>query len=232
MPAPNNQDKLSRKTKKKAAKQPTPISFLRSLTTNKSKKIISLCKDIAEDSNWELRFLLEEAPKKSEKWIRPILNKEALCALQSNKPKLCIRLINAYFCHYSNNSHANLIKAQANYSLQKNQEALKSLKILAAQQESKYYSKASELCKVIIAEEASKISQDTSPENAVKHYIVELLKLRIPPTYHVQLDGILEKVDSTIELSTYSELRRHELHLRFNTQLLHFFEEKLKGKTI
>ena len=191
-----------------------------------------MCKDIAEESNWELQFLLEEATEKGEKWIRPTLNKEALCALQANKPKLCIRLINTYFCHYSNNLHANLIKAQANHSLQKNQEALKSLKILVAQKESKYYSKASELCKSIIAEEASKTFQSTSPDNAIQHYIVELLKLRIPPTYHVQLDGILEKVDSTIELSTYSELRRHELHLRFNTQLLHFFEEKLKGKTI
>ena len=231
MPALNSPDKFSQNTKKKAAKQPTPISFLRSLTTNKSEKIISLCKDIAEESNWKLRFLPEEAPKKGEKWIRPILNKEAISALQANKPKLCIRLINAYFCHYSNNLHANLIKAQANHSLQKNQEALKSLKILAAQQESKYYSKASELCKAIIAEEASKTSQSTSPENAVKHYIVELLKLRIPPTYHIKLDEILEKIESTIELSTYPRLKRYELNLRFNTQLLHFFEEKLKGKT-
>ena len=70
----------------------------------------------------------KKSPGEGEEGIRPIINKEALSALKSNKPRLCIRLIDTYFKYYSNNLHGQLIKAEANCALRKNDEAMKSLK--------------------------------------------------------------------------------------------------------
>ena len=162
--------------------------------------------------------------------MRPLLNKEASAALKAKKPKLCIRLINAYFSHYSNNLQAELLKAEANYSLNKKDEALAGLKNLSSQKNSKYHNKAAALCKKIIADKATDLLKNKSPEDAISFYANELLKLEITPTYNENLREILLKVESPIELSVYTELQQHELNLRFSSQLMTIFEKEANKK--
>ena len=230
MPKNKTPNKPSIKNKRKNTKPNSLFTFLSSFTTAKSDRLLSQCKEIAENSNWELESLLKKPSEKGEQGIRPLLNKEASAALKAKKPKLCIRLINAYFSHYSNNLQAELLKAEANYSLNKKDEALAGLKSLSSQKNSKYHSKAAALCKKIIADRATELLKNKSPEDAISFYVNELLRLGITPAYSENLREILEKTDSPIELSTYTELQEHELNLRFSSQLIAILEKKANKK--
>ena len=174
----------------------------------------------------------KKSPGKGEKGIRPIINKEALSALKSKRPRLCIRLIDTYFRYYSNNLHGQLIKAEASHALHKNDEALKSLKRILAKKNNKFQDKASSLCKSIFAEEALELELEKSipPKQAIEHYINQLLKHNIAPTYNEGLNDILEKIAPTEE-QVIPELQGHNLIIKFNTEIVGLFEEKLNKKT-
>ena len=203
------------------------MSFFLRLSVSKNKKIVTLCKKISRESNWKLQYIPQKPPNKGEKGIRPAVNKEALAALKSNKPNLCIRLIDAYFNFYSKNLHGHLIKAQASYSLNKNNEALHSLKKVLNKKNEKYQAEAVKLCKSIFAMEASELQQTISPKQAIEHYINELYKLNITPTYSTGINDILEKISPPGEQEAPPELREHYLNLKFNRELISFFGEKL-----
>ena len=204
-------------------------AFLR-LSIGKNKKIASLCKKIAKESNWKLQHMPKKSPGKGEEGIRPIINKEALSALKSNKPRLCIRLIDTYFKYYSNNLHGQLIKEEANCALRKNDEAMKSLKKILTKKNNKYQPKAFKLCKSIFAEEASELEKTIPPEQAFEHYFSQLVKLNIAPTYNEGLNNILEKISPTGEQEILPELREHFLTLKFNTEAIRLYEKKLNKK--
>lgn len=227
---PNHKSSTPKKNKKKSEKQNTLLSIFLPLSIRKNKKIVSLCNEIAKDSNWNLQHIPKKPPSKGEKGIRPTVNKEALSALKSNKPKLCIRLINAYFKFYSNNLHGLLIKAEANHSLNKNNEALKSLKTILAQKDSKFKAKASSLCKTIFAKEALNLHKTSPARQAIEYYFNELVKLNITPKYNEGLNEILDKISSSDEQATPPELRQHYLILKFNTEVAFLFEKKLSKR--
>ena len=204
-------------------------AFLR-LSIGKNKKIVSLCQKIAKESNWKLQHMPKKSPSKGEEGIRRIINKEALSALKANKPKLCIRLINAYFRYYSNNLHGQLIKAEASHALHRNDEALKSLKKILTKKNNKFRSKAFNLCKSIFAEEASELEKTTSPSQAIEHYFNQLVKINIAPTYDKGLNNILEKIDPANEQTMPLELQEHNLILKFNTEVVQLIEKKLNTR--
>ena len=230
MPTSKSADEASRQNKTTKSKRPTPLSLLRRLTRSKAAKLIQHCKRIAKDSNWKFKHLCKNETIKDEKTIRKLLNKEAIAALHAKKPRLSIRLVNAYFNYYSDNLHAELIKAQANYSLGKNEEALNGLKTFSNHKSSRLYPTACNLSRVIITKQAKEISLKSPPEQAITHYFEELYKLKINPEYNERLDAILGKLDFSTQLSSYPELRQHELKLRFNSNLTSFLEQKLLEK--
>ena len=230
MPSSTSADKASRQNKTTKSKRPTPLSLLRKLTRSKAAKLIQHCKRIAKDSNWKLKHLCKNETVKDEKTIRKLLNKEAIAALQAKKPRLSIRLVNAYFDYYPDNLHAELIKAQANDSLGKNEEALNGLKTFSNHKSSRQYTTACNLSRRIITKQAKEISLKSPPEQAITHYFEELYKLKINPEYNERLDAILGKLDFSTQLSSYPELRQHELKLRFNSKLIAFLEQKLLEK--
>ena len=228
---PNPKSSTPKKNRKKSKKQSSALlSIFLPLSIRKNKKIVSLCKEIAKESDWSLQHIPKKPPGKGEKGIRPIINKEALSALKSNKPKLCIRLINTYFRFYSNNTHGHLIKAEASHSLHKNNEALKSLKNILAQKNDKFQAEAFNLCKKIYACEASELEKTVPPKQAIEHYFNELVKIGITPTYNKGLNIILGKTSPAIEQEMHPELREHYLTLKFNRELVHFFEKKLSKR--
>ena len=141
-----------------------------------------------------------------------------------------MRLVNTYFSYYSDNLQADLIKAQANDSLGKTEEALKGLKTFTNHKTSRHYPKACRLIRKITAEQAQKIATESSPEKAIAHYFEELYKLKIDLEQNKHLNSLLKKRECSPELSTYPELRQHELKLRFNSKLLVFLEQKLLEK--
>ena len=153
-----------------------------------------------------------------------------MSALKSNKPRLCIRLIDTYFKYYSNNLHGQLIKAEANCALHKNDEAMKSLKKILTKKKNKYQPKALQLCKSIFAEEASELEKTIPPEQAFEHYFSQLVKLNIAPTYNEGLNNILEKISPTSEQEILPELREHFLTLKFNTEAIRLYEKKLNKR--
>ena len=230
MPNSTSAGKASRQKKTKQSKRPTPLWFLRGLTRSKSTKLIQRCKRITKESNWKLKHLRKTETIKDNKTVRQLIIKEALAALRAKKPRLCIRLVDAYFAYYSDNLQADLIKAQANDSLGKSEEALSGLRTFSSHRTSKLYPKACRLSRKIIAGQAKKIATVSSPEQAITHYFEELYKLKINPEHNNRLDTILEKLDFSPQLSSYPELRQHELKLRFNSKLTSFLEQKLLGK--
>ena len=230
MPTSTSAGKASRQKKTKQSKRPTPFSFLRGLTQSKPAKLIQRCKRITKESNWKLKHLRKTETIKDDKTVRQLINKEAMAALRAKKPRLCIRLIDAYFAYYSDNLQADLIKAQANDSLGKSEEALNGLRTFSSHRTSKLYPKACRLSRKIIAEQAKKIATESSPEQAITHYLEELYQLKVNPEHNKRLDTILERLESSSELSSYPELRQHELKLRFNSKLTAFLEQKLLGK--
>ena len=225
-----NSCKKSQKTRKSTKKQPLLLSLLPPLSSRKNEQIILLCKKIAKESNWNLQHIPQTPLGKGEKAIRPILNKEALSALKSNKPKLCVRLISTYFKFYSKNLLGHLIKAEANHYLNHNDEALKSLKAILTHKSNKFQRKASVLCKSIFAEKAAKLLEITPPKEAINYYFSELIKLNIIPTYNESLNDILEQINCTEELPESPDFRQLHLNLRFDAEVIHFLENKLSKK--
>ena len=220
----------SHQSKTKQSKRSTPLSFLRGLTQSKPTKLIQHCKRITEESNWKLKHLHKTESINDNKIVRQLINREALAALKAKRPRLSIRLVDAYFDYYTENLQADLIKAQANVSLGKSKEALNGLKKFSYHKTSKLYSKACRLSRKIIADRAQRIATESSPQKAITYYFEELLKLKINPKYHDDLKPLLKKLESPIELSSSPDLRQHELKLRFNIQLTAFIEQKLLGK--
>ena len=151
---PKEKSSTPKKIRKNSDQQNSFLSAFLRLSIGKNKKIVSLCNKIAQESNWILHHIPKKPPSKGEEGIRPKINKEALSALKSNKPKLCIRLINTYFKYYSNNLHGQLIKAEASHALHKNDEALKSLKKILAKKNNKFQDKALKLFKSIFSDES------------------------------------------------------------------------------
>ena len=229
---PKEKSSIPKKLRKRSGQQNTLLSTFLRLSTGKNKKIASLCEKIAEESNWKLQHMSKKSPGKGEKGIRPIINKEALSALKSKKPRLCIRLIDTYFRYYSKNLHGQLIKAEASHALHRNDEALKSLKRILSKKNNKYQDKAFSLCKSIFAEEASKLELEKAipPKQAIEHYFNQLVQLEIAPTYNDGLNDILEKIAPTEEQAT-PELQEHNLILKFNTEIVRLFGEKLNKRT-
>ena len=227
---PKKKSSTPKKLREKPEQQNTLLSTFLRLSIGKNKKIISLCKKIAEESNWRLQHM-HKKPGKGEKGIRPIINKEALSALKSKKPRLCIRLIDTYFRYYSNNLHGQLIKAKASHVLHRNDEALESLKRILAKKNDKFQDKSLSLFKSILAEEASELELEKaiSPKQAIEHYFNQLVKLKIAPTYNEGLNDILAKIAPTEEQAT-PELQEHNLILKFNTEVVHLFEKKLNKR--
>ena len=223
---------MPKKLRKRSGQQNTLLSTFLRLSTGKNKKIASLCEKIAEESNWKLQHMSKKSPGEGEEGIRPIINKEALSALKSKKPRLCIRLIDIYFKYYSNNLHGQLIKAEASHALHRNDEALKSLKRILAIKNNKFQDKAFSLCKSIFAEEASELELEKAipPKQAIEHYFNQLVKLKIAPTYNEGLNNILEKI-APIEEQVTPELQEHNLILKFNTEIVRLFGEKLNKRT-
>ena len=228
---PKEKSAMPKKLRKRSGQQNTLLSTFLRLSTGKNKKIASLCEKIAEESNWKLQHMSKKSPGKGEKGIRPIINKEALSALKSKKPRLCIRLIDTYFRYYSKNLHGQLIKAEASHALHRNDEALKSLKRILAKKNNKFQDKAFSLFKLILAEEASELELEKAipPKQAIEHYFNQLVKLKIAPTYNEGLKDILEKIAPTEEEAT-PELQEHKLILKFNTEVAHLFEKKLNKR--
>ena len=223
---PKKKSSTPKKIRKKSEQQNIFLSALLQLSTSKNKKIVSLCKKIAKESNWELQHIPNKSPGKGEKGIRPIINKEALSALKSNKPNLCIRFIDTYFRYYSNNLHGQLIRAEASHALHRNDEALKSLKKILAKKNNKYQPQALSLCKSIFAAVASELEKTIPPTQAIEYYFNQLIKLNITPTYEEGLNGILEKIAPVNEQLTLPELQEHNLILKFNTEAVRLFEKK------
>ena len=220
---------MPKKLRKRSGQQNTLLSTFLLLFTGKNNKIASLCEKIAEESNWKLQHISKKSPGKGEKGIRPIINKEALSALKSKKPRLCIKLIDTYFRYYSNNLHGQLIKAEASHALHRNDEALKSLKKILAKKNNKFQDKVFSLFKLILAEEASELEKAIPPKQAIEYYFNQLVKLKIAPTYNEGLKDILEKIAPTEEEAT-PELQEHKLILKFNTEVAHLFEKKLNKR--
>ena len=226
---PNPKSSAPKKNRKKPEKRNSLLSIFLPLSIRKNKKIVSLCEEIAKESDWSLQHIPKKPPSKGEKGIRPIVNKEALSALKSNKPRLCIRLIDTYFKYYSNNLHGQLIKAEASHALHRNDEALKSLKKILAKKNNKFQDKVFSLFKLILAEEASELEKAIPPKQAIEYYFNQLVKLKIAPTYNEGLKDILEKIAPTEEEAT-PELQEHKLILKFNTEVAHLFEKKLNKR--
>ena len=220
---------MPKKLRKRSGQQNTLLSTFLRLSTGKNNKIASLCEKIAEESNWKLQHISKKSPGKGEKGIRPIINKEALSALKSKKPRLCIKLIDTYFRYYSNNLHGQLIKAEASHALHRNDEALKSLKKILAKKNNKFQDKVFSLFKLILAEEALELEKAIPPKQAIEYYFNQLVKLKIAPTYNEGLKDILEKIAPTEEEAT-PELQEHKLILKFNTEVAHLFEKKLNKR--
>ena len=228
---PKKKSSTPKKLREKSEQQNTLLPALFRLSIRKNKKIASLCKKIAEESNWKLQHMPKKSPGEGEKVIRPIINKEALSALKSKKPRLCIRLIDTYFRYYSNNLHGHLIKAEASHTLHRNDEAVKSLKRILTKKNNKFQDQALSLFKSIFAEEASELELEKaiSPKQAIEHYFNQLVKLKITPTYNKGLNNILKKIAPTEEQAT-PELQEHNLILKFNTEVVHLFEKKLNKR--
>ena len=224
---PKKKSSTPKKIRKKSDQQNSFLSAFLRLSIGKNKKIVSLCIKIAQESNWILQHIPKKPPGKGEEGIRQKINKEALSALKSNKPKLCIRFINTYFKYYSNNLHGQLIKAEASHALHKNDAALKSLKIILAKKNNKFQDKALKLCKLIFAEEALALEKTMPPTQAIEHYFNQLLKLNITPTYDEGLNDLLEKISPIDEQATLPELQAHNSSLKFNAEVVRFFEKKL-----
>tara|TARA_Y100001933_G_scaffold202634_1_gene204554 strand:- start:380 stop:1069 length:690 start_codon:yes stop_codon:yes gene_type:complete len=226
---PKEKSSMPKKLRKRSGQQNTLLSTFLRLFTGKNNKIASLCEKIAEESNWKLQHISKKSPGKGEKGIRPIINKEALSALKSKKPRLCIKLIDTYFRYYSNNLHGQLIKAEASHALHRNDEALKSLKKILAKKNNKFQDKVFSLFKLILAEEALELEKAIPPKQAIEYYFNQLVKLKIAPTYNEGLKDILEKIAPTEEEAT-PELQEHKLILKFNTEVAHLFEKKLNKR--
>ena len=226
---PKEKSSMPKKLRKRSGQQNTLLSTFLRLSTGKNNKIASLCEKIAEESNWKLQHISKKSPGKGEKGIRPIINKEALSALKSKKPRLCIKLIDTYFRYYSNNLHGQLIKAEASHALHRNDEALKSLKKILAKKNNKFQDKVFSLFKLILAEEALELEKAIPPKQAIEYYFNQLVKLKIAPTYNEGLKDILEKIAPTEEEAT-PELQEHKLILKFNTEVAHLFEKKLNKR--
>ena len=86
---------------------------------------------------------------------------------------------------------------------------------------------ASQLLSKSLAQKALNISSTKSPKEAISYFIEEHLKLSLYPTLNNEVKTILEKIEPSKNDLSNVDLKKHQLQLTFNTQVIKCIEARL-----
>ena len=86
---------------------------------------------------------------------------------------------------------------------------------------------ASQLLSKNLAQKALNISSTKSPKEAISYFIEEHLKLSLYPTLNNEVKTILEKIEPSKNDLSNVDLKKHQLQLTFNTQVIKCIEARL-----
>ena len=86
---------------------------------------------------------------------------------------------------------------------------------------------ASQLLSKSLSQKALNISSTKSPKEAISYFIEEHLKLNLSPTLNNEVKIILEQIEPPKNDLSNLDLKKHQLQLIFNTQVIKCLEARL-----
>ena len=92
---------------------------------------------------------------------------------------------------------------------------------------------AKKACRLIsksLSEKALQISSTKSPKEAITFFIRAHLRLNLAPTLNKTVITILEQLDSSKTDFSNPDLKKHQLQLMFNTEVIECLEARLQNK--
>ena len=92
---------------------------------------------------------------------------------------------------------------------------------------------AKKACRLIsksLSEKALQISSTKSPKEAITFFIRAHLRLNLAPTLNKTVITILEQLDSSKTDLSNPDLKKHQLQLMFNTEVIECLEARLQNK--
>ena len=86
---------------------------------------------------------------------------------------------------------------------------------------------ASQLLSKSLSQKALNISSTKSPKEAISYFIEEHLKLNLYPVINTEVKTILEQIEPSKNSFSNLDLKKHQLQLIFNTQVIECLEARL-----
>lgn len=90
--------------------------------------------------------------------------------------------------------------------------------------------KASQLLSKSLWQKALNVSPTKSPKEAISYFIEEYLKLNLSPTLNNEVKIILEQIEPPKNDLSNLDLKKHQLQLIFNTQVIKCLEARLHNQ--
>ena len=89
---------------------------------------------------------------------------------------------------------------------------------------------ASQLLSKSLSQKALNVSSTKSPKEAISYFIGEHLKLNLSPTLTNEVKIILEQIEPPKNDLSNLDLKKHQLQLIFNTQVIKYLEDRLHNQ--
>ena len=122
------------------------------------------------------------------------------------------------------------LKGESLAVLKKYNQAHKIWRDLCFSKNKKIAKEASRLLSKSLSQKALSVSSTKSPKEAISYFIEEHLKLNLSPTLNNEVRTILEKIEPSKNNLSNLDLKKHQLQLIFNTQVIECLEARLNDQ--
>ena len=156
--------------------------------------------------------------------------KESRTALNQDNAQASLDIVDSIIDFDPDNPGALQLKGESLAALKKYNQAHKIWGDLCFSKNKKIAKEASQLLSKSLSKKALNISSTKSPKEAILYFIEEHLKLNLSPTLNNEVKTILEQIEPPTNNFSNLDLKKHQLQLIFNTQVIKCLEARLQNK--
>ena len=175
----------------------------------------------------EIKFVPEIEEINKDIDVKYMIFKESRTALNQNNAQASLDIVDAIIDFSPDNLGALQLKGESLAALKKHNQARKIWGDLCLSKNKNIAKEASRLLSKNLSQKALNISSTKSPKEAVSYFIEEHLKLNLSPILNNKIKTILEKIEPSQPNFSNLDLKKHELQLMFNTQVIECLKARL-----
>ena len=189
--------------------------------------LVKQARAAATSNHLEIKFVPETQEINKDIDVKYMIFKESRTALNQNNAQASLDIVDAIIDFSPDNLGALQLKGESLAALKKHNQARKIWGDLCLSKNKNIAKEASRLLSKNLSQKALNISSTKSPKEAVSYFIEEHLKLNLSPILNNKIKTILEQIEPSQANFSNLDLKKHELQLMFNTQVIECLNARL-----